>query len=69
MLKLNKSYIVDENNKPIAVQLPIDEFNKLEEIIEDYGLAKLMEETEHEESLSVNEAKNLYTSLKKDVEG
>lgn len=60
MLKLHKNYIVDENNKPVAVQLPIDEFNRLEEVIEDYGLGKLIEESEKEESLSVNEAKASY---------
>ena len=48
-----KKYVFDENNRPIAVQLPIEDYNKIEQIIEDYGLAKLIEETENEESLTV----------------
>ena len=68
MINIHKNYILDENNKRIAVQLPIEEFEKLEKLIEDYGLAKLIEETETEESLTVNEAKTYYNSLNKNVE-
>jgi len=42
--------------KPIAVQIPITEFEQIEEILENYGLAKLMEEVENDEILSKNEA-------------
>lgn len=44
MLEIHKKIVVDENLKPIAVQIPIDEFERMEEVIENYGLAKLMEE-------------------------
>lgn len=67
-MTLHKNYILDENNKPIAVQLPIEEFNKLESVLEDYGLYKLIEETENEESLKINDAKKYYDTLKKNVE-
>ena len=43
MLEIHKSIVVDENQKPIAVQIPIDEFEQIEEVIDNYGLAKLME--------------------------
>ncbi|MHC5727873.1 MAG: hypothetical protein ACYTXY_27835, partial [Nostoc sp.] len=49
MLEVHKNYVLDENQRPIAVQIPIAEFEKVEELIEDYGLAKLMEEVEEEE--------------------
>ncbi|WP_335080899.1 hypothetical protein [Nostoc sp.] len=52
MLELHKSYVIDDNQQPIAVQIPIAEFEKIEEILEDYGLAKLMEEVEEEKPLS-----------------
>lgn len=68
MTELHKKYVLDENNKPIAVQLPVEEFDKLEKILEDYGLNKLIEETENEESLSVSEAKKYYDTLNKNVE-
>jgi rubrerythrin len=69
MLVVHKSIVLDENQKPIAVQIPIEEFERMEEVIENYGLAKMMDEVADDEQLSVQEAKHLYRSLKQDVEG
>ena len=68
MLELHKNIVLDENQKPIAVQVPIEEFERLEEVIENYGLGKMMDEVADDEQLSVHEAKHLYRSLKQDVE-
>jgi len=68
MLEIHKNIVLDENQKPIAVQIPIEEFQRLEEVIENYGLAKLMDEVVGDEQLSLQEAKGLYRSLKQDVE-
>jgi PHD/YefM family antitoxin component YafN of YafNO toxin-antitoxin module len=65
MLNIHKYVVLDENQKPTAVQIPIEEFERLEEIIENYGLAKLMDETINDERLSGEEAKQYYQSLKK----
>ena len=46
----------------------VEEFERLEEAIENYGLAKLIDEVSDDEQLSVNDAKNLYRSLKQNVE-
>jgi len=64
MLEIHKSIVVDENQQPIAVQIPFDEFQRVEEIIENFGLAKLMEQTEDDERLSGDAAKEFYQSLK-----
>ncbi|MEH2423518.1 MAG: hypothetical protein V7K48_22175 [Nostoc sp.] len=64
MLEVHKNYVIDENQRLIAVQIPIAEFEKIEEILEDYGLAKLMEEVEEEKPLSKDEALKYYQSLK-----
>ena len=64
MLKIHKSIVLDESQRPAAVQIPIKEFERLEEIIENYGLAKLMDEVKDDERLSVKEAKEYYQSLK-----
>jgi len=69
MLEIHKKIVLDEDEKPFAVQIPIDEFERLEEVIENYGLAKLMDEVKDGERLSVQEAKTYYESLKEDVEG
>ena len=64
MLKIHKSIVLDESQKPIAVQIPIKEFEQLEEIIENYGLSKLIDEVSHDEQLSVKDAKKYYHALK-----
>jgi hypothetical protein len=64
MLKIRKNIVLDENQKPTAIQIPIEDFERLEEIIENYGLAKLMNEVGNDERLSIEEAKNYYQSLK-----
>ena len=62
---IDRQYIVDENNRKIAVQVPIEEFEKMEEMLEDYALVELMKENEGEETLSINEAKAFYEQLEK----
>ncbi len=68
MLGIHKNIVLDKNRKTIAVQIPIEEFERLEEIIENYGLAKLIDEVADDEQLSVHEAESLYRSLKQNVE-
>jgi len=65
METINKRYIVDEQNRKIAVQIPIETFKRLEEILENYALIQLMKENEGEESLGVNEARAYYDQLEK----
>ncbi|NJL39740.1 MAG: hypothetical protein HC833_08090 [Leptolyngbyaceae cyanobacterium RM1_406_9] len=64
MLKLHKDYILDENQQPIAVRIPIAEFEQIEEILENYGLAALIEEPEGRERISKTEAQQYYQLLK-----
>ncbi|MFN6478873.1 hypothetical protein [Nostoc sp. DedQUE07] len=66
MLEVHKNYVLDENQQPIAVQIPIAEFEKIEEILEDYGLAKLIDEVEEEKPLSKDEVLQYYQSLKEE---
>jgi hypothetical protein len=69
MLEINKNYVLDGDRQPIAVQIPIAEFEKIEEILEDYGLAQLMDEVEDDETLSKEKALEYLASLKaKNVE-
>lgn len=68
MLQINKNYVLDSDKKTIAVQIPITEFEKIEEILEDYGLVKLIEEVEDEQPLSKDEALKYLEVLKNNVE-
>lgn len=67
MLDIHKKIVIDENSKPVAVQIPIEEFERLEELVENYGLAKLMDEVKDDERLSPEDAKGFYRSLKQNV--
>ncbi|MDP1994329.1 MAG: hypothetical protein Q8K40_03690, partial [Ignavibacteria bacterium] len=44
MFDVKKKYIVDEENKKVAVQIDIETFTLIEEVLENYGLAKLISE-------------------------
>ena len=66
MLEINKNYLLDSNQKPIAVQIPIVEFEKIEEILENYGLAQLINETQDDQTLNKEEALKYLSSLRTD---
>lgn len=57
---------IDENQQAIAVQIPIADLEPIEEIFENFGLARLIEETgdEDDERLSKVEALKYYQALK-----
>jgi SNF2 family DNA or RNA helicase len=64
MLEFKKRYVMDENSRPVAVQVDLEVFEKLERILEDYGLAKLMEEND-DDYLKFEDAKTYYETLTK----
>ncbi len=41
-MQINKQYIVDDNNRKLAVQLSIETFEKIEEVLENYSLYQFM---------------------------
>jgi hypothetical protein len=63
MLNLHTNIVLDENEKPIAVQIPIEEFHRLAEVIENYGLSKLIDEVADDEQLTVREPKSHYWTI------
>ncbi len=60
VINIKRQYIVTDNDRKIGVVLDIETFEKIEELLEDCGLALSMEEVEEEESLSLNEAQECY---------
>ena len=65
METIKKNYIVDENNRKVAVQIELKTFEKIEEILENYALVQLMKENESDETLDVEQAKAYYEELEK----
>jgi hypothetical protein len=68
-MEIHKKIVLNESQRPVAVQIPIEEFERVEEVIENFGLAKLMDDVSGDEQLSLHEAKSFYKSLKENVEG
>lgn len=65
MEKIKKRYIVDEDQKKVAVQIDIADFEKIEQILEDYALGQLIAENDPGETLNLKEAKEFYDRLDK----
>jgi hypothetical protein len=63
MLDIKKTYLTDENKRPVPVQVDIKTFEKMEQLLEDYALGKLIEENDPEENLSLIEAQEYYNQL------
>ncbi|MDI1229539.1 MAG: hypothetical protein PSV18_06220 [Methylobacter sp.] len=63
-MELKRQYIVDEDNHKVAVQLDIDTFEKIEDVLENYALVQLINADESE-TLSIEEAKKYYATLDK----
>ena len=65
MLKIKKIYVTDENKRPIAVQVDIRTFEKIEQLLEDYAMGQLINENDPDDNLELDEAENYYRELLK----
>lgn len=65
MKEIEKKFIVDNQNRKVAVQIDITTFEKIESILEDHGLIKLMEEDKGDDYLGFEDAKKFYDGLEK----
>ena len=65
MLKINKQFVVDEKNRPFAVQVDIATFERMEQLIEDYALGQLINENNPKDNLTLEEGKEYYRKLTK----
>ena len=63
MEPIKKRYVVDEQNRPVAVQIDLKTFEKIEDILENYALVQLMQEASGDETLDLETAKAFYESL------
>lgn len=65
MNSIKKQYIIDEKNRKVGVQLDLKTFEKIEEIMENYALFRLMSENDDDEILDLEKAKEYYSTLEK----
>jgi hypothetical protein len=65
MSPIRKQYVVDESNRRVAVQIDLETFERIEELLENAGLARAISEAAADEVLEPEPAKALYASLEK----
>ena len=65
MLAIRKKYVTDKRRRRVGVTLRIEDFERMTEVIENYGLYHLMKEADDEKALILQEAKTYYRKLKK----
>lgn len=64
-MEIKRKYVVDDKNHKVAVQLDIETFEKIEEVLENHGLVQLMLDEEEDEVFDINKAKDFYKNLEK----
>ena len=62
-IDIRRQYVVTDDGRKIRVVLDIETFEKIEELLENCGLAQYMEEVEKEETLSLNEARQYCAQM------
>ncbi len=65
MLEIKKRYIVDEEDRRVAVQIDLETFTRIEEVLEDFALARWITDAQEETALDLEAAKEYYNSLDK----
>jgi len=62
-MKLERRYIVDENNHKVAVQIDIEVFEQIENVLENHALYQFMQASDDEEELNLKDAVAHYETL------
>jgi hypothetical protein len=63
MEEIRKQFVVNERNRKVAVQIDIDTFNKIEDLLENYMLIQKIGESEEDEFFDIQSAKMYYRKL------
>jgi len=65
MLEIKKRYVVDEQDRRVAVQIDLETFARIEEVLEDFALARWITDAQEDAVLSPEAAREYYDSLDK----
>ncbi len=65
MLEIKKRYVVDEEDRRVAVQIDLETFAKIEGVLEDFALARWITDAQDEPALDQDAAREFYDSLPK----
>lgn len=59
-MEIARKLVIDENDQPVAVQLDVETFVKIEQVLEDYALGQLIAEVADDEALDLEAARAYY---------
>jgi hypothetical protein len=59
VMEFKRQYIVNEDSQRVAVQLDIDTFEKIENVLENYALVQLIN-ADNGETLNIEDARKYY---------
>ena len=65
MLEIKKRYVVDEQVRRGVAQIDLETFARIEEVLEDFALARWITDAQDEAALGSEAAKEYYSSLDK----
>ncbi len=65
MKEIPKRYVVDEENRRVAVQIDLATFEEIENLLENRALFELMTEDGDRETLDLDAARKYYAGLGK----
>lgn len=63
--EIRKRYVVDEENRRVAVQIDLETFEEIEGLLENHALFELMAENKEEDILDLEAARKYYAGLDK----
>ena len=69
MLKTKRRYVVDEQDRQVTVQIDVETFARIEEVLEDFAMTLWTTDTQEEEALGFEAARAYYESLDKATAG
>lgn len=62
-LEIKKQFVINDKNQKIAVQIDIDTFKKIEDLLENHILAQIMKESADDRSYNTQDAIAYYQQL------
>jgi len=62
-LEIKKQFVIDDKNHKVAVQIDIDTFKKIEDLIENHILAQMIKDSAEDESYDIDDARAYYKRL------
>lgn len=62
-MEIKKQFVIDDKNHKVAVQIDIDTFKKIEDLIENHILAQMIKDSAEDESYDIDDARAYYKRL------